>query len=175
MRIELERRDQMPFWFPILLPVLMGLLVAFADLTVDMARTSASDGASWWDFVMRDLTRLWSGTSKGVASSIFALDIWALTMLYTNRHETDTSSNYAYAYPVLGIFAHFVLLLLVVALNALAGGADADAFLEDDPDSYKSRAIAMRSFATVSALAAVAVAWAVRRGVWIHYESGRLS
>ena len=74
-----------------------------------------------------DLVWLWQGACKGIASSVFAVDIWVLTTLYTDRREGLSSSSHAYVYPVLGIFVHFLSLLVVVSVISLAQGLDADA------------------------------------------------
>lgn len=168
--------ERMTFWFPVVLPVLMGLLLAFAELTVDFATTSISKDQMWLDFLRADITKLWAGVSKGVASSVFAVDIWALTMLYTSRREGEEAASFAYGYPVLGIFVHFILLLMVVGFTTLADGLATDELLRstistsEDELSYGVWSILMRVLATVCMFASVIVAWAVRRAIWIYHE-----
>ena len=126
---EKQNKDkQITFWFPILLPVLMGFVVATAEFATGLAQTGvittigkelADLGPEdWMPLLKSDLLNLWAGTTKGVASTMFSVDIWALTMLYTS-HSTTTRS-YAYGYPILGIFAHFILLLLATSLVTFA-------------------------------------------------------
>ena len=76
-------------------------------------------------------------------------------------------------YPILGILAHFALLILIVDMSTLADGASAygDAakaqnvsadFLSDD------RIFRISAFGLM--ILSVAVAWFVRRGLWRYYE-----
>ena len=121
MKIILNRGERVSFWFPIVLPVVMGLVYGFAALTADLGGTALavinwglSSGSTlklseWLTF---DLLVLWDNSCIGIVTSIFAIDIWALTMLFASQVRWRTAT--AIAYPVVGMFAHFVLLLAVV-------------------------------------------------------------
>ena len=165
-----HKGKKITFWFPILLPVLMGFVVATAEFATGLGQTGSlaliglelSDNYTsedWMDLLETDLINLWAGTAKGVASTMFSVDIWALTMLYTSRTSVIRSS-YAYGYPVLGVFAHFVLLLLAVGLTTLAKSS-AD---------FNQIMIILLLAATFVSLLSIIVGWIVRRGVWFHYE-----
>ena len=102
----------------------MGTMVAFIEMVAGTGESTAlariaaavgnqaTDSQDLVDLITVDLVALQNGLIKGVTSSMLAVDIWALTMLFTAPSERR--SSHAYAYPVIGIFAHFVLLLIAV-------------------------------------------------------------
>lgn len=163
--------DRMAFWFPVILPILMGLVLALAELVGDLAATALAmepgTDESFLNFVKGDLSKLWLSSAKGLAVSVFAVDVWALSVLFSFR--TAGQQGTAYAFPVLGIFGHFLLLLVVVGLGHLAVGFDVGAAIAEGSDG--AWALAVRGLASVATLLSIWLAWIVRRGIWVHHET----
>ena len=92
--------------------------------------------------------------------------MWALSVLFSSR--TATNREAAFGYPVLGIFVHFLLLLVVVGVGSLAEGFDVGVVAGAEGD--RRWAIAMRSIVSVATMLSLWMAWIVRRGIWLHHE-----
>ena len=164
--------ERLGFWFPIVLPILMGLIPAFAKMASEMgtsagiygtmsrmlelAAEETADPRTLVDNLQVDVVAFWGGLCEGISSAMIAVDVWALTMLFAAPR--DQRSSHAYAYPVVGIFLHFVIVLMVVCFVVLGSFSDTHLHV-------------FYGGATVATLGAIVVGWFVRRGVWLHYDS----
>ena len=92
--------DRITFWFPVLLPILMGLILAFAELVADLAATAIvmdhGENRNIGELIAGDFSKLWLASSKNIGSAVFAIDIWALTTLFVARITPRTPAVYAY-------------------------------------------------------------------------------
>ena len=122
-----------------------------ADGSLDYNREALEDDLTH-KFLWTDLGSFLYRLSEGVAASVIAIDIWALTTLLTFRSNMTIIPPYAY--PTLGIILHFVLVLLVMAAGKL---------------SYWGEPIRL-SLALTFMLLSVAIGWIVRDQVWRKYE-----
>lgn len=174
--------NRLAFWSPVVIPVGVGLLLAFAELAVDLGGSSqgirmfrdllSADNEygdnsvlqeQFMAFIWIDINELWMTLVKSLGISVFAIDIWALTVLFASRAPFRAST--IYAYPVIGVFAHFVLLLLIVGTVEVAAG------FEDLQDQENIIAIAWKLIASIATFLAILVGYWVRRGIWVHYET----
>ena len=188
--LRIDPQDRMAFWFPIALPILMGLILAFAEFSADLTATAFlmnRQGGGFEDMFIKDIVKLWLSVSKNVGSAVFAIDLWALTTLFVSRDLPR--ARLIYAFPVLGIFAHFILLLVIVGVSNLANAFDTAAeiarigadqndgpakgglILNPDPNEIETRAFVARTMASIFVAISIVVGWAVRRGVWVHHDS----
>lgn len=191
--LRIDPKDRIAFWFPIALPILMGLVLAFAEFSADLTATAIvmnRSSGNFNDMFVKDLVKLWLAVSKNVGSAVFAIDLWALTTLFVSRELPR--SKLIYAFPVLGIFAHFILLLVIVGVSNLANAFDTAAAVEitrlkEEAENngdleekliqsnvlikMETRAFIARSIASTFVTMSIVVGWAVRRGVWVHHDS----
>ena len=185
-RVELKNsNERLGFWFPVTLPVMVGLIPAFAEMVTGAGTstgmaTFAALVASADEYIVQlannlmvDLSHLWDGLNKGVTSSMLAVDIWALTTLFLSRPEGQRSSH-AYAYPIFGLMMHFTLVLIVVTCVSLSLSV-AEVVAKAQDDEQKSNAVLwlylLKTGGSLGMIGAVFVGWWVRRGVWMHYDS----
>lgn len=180
--IRLSPNERAVFWFPIVLPALMGLILGFAEFLADLAGTAIAmdhrEELNIRKLLWGDLVKLWDASLTGVTSTAFTVDIWALSTLFASRSAVRPGTAYAYAYAVLGLFAHFIILLLVVGLCYLANMSNSAAISPDigmpitsNPERDRALAAIVYGIATLFTFFAVLTGWVVRRGMWIHYDS----
>lgn len=179
-RIRLSPSERIIFWFPIVLPVLMGLILGSAEFLADLAATAIAmdhgEDSNIRNLLLKDIAELWDASLTGVTSTAFTVDIWALSILFASRSAVYTRTAYAYA--VLGLFAHFIILLVVVGLCYLANAFDTAAFshtlgmpISSNLERDRAWAIIIRVIDTLFMFSSVFTGWGVRRGMWIHYDS----
>lgn len=160
------------YWFPLLLPVLMGVILAFAKLPSDFSETRTQhmmaqqiiehmkeEGTE----VERDALptpyanlavdgkRFLQRISEGLVLSIIAIDVWAFTTLFAAAAASLVAKRLPYEYPVIGIIAHFILVLVVAASDAL------------QIEEYE---VVTQAASVIAAIAALGVGWWVRHGIW---------
>lgn len=172
--------DSLAYWIPLLVPILMGLVLALAKLLGDLSETrmmmtdhiDAQGSISFMKYVVIDFESFLERVSEGVALSIISIDIWAFTILSdAGQHERSATTVPPYAYPVLGILSHFGLLILVIAIGVAAGGAGiAELTVKLEDPSYFSSSMAVRLLGFCTMLLSVGLGWFVRHGVWLHFE-----
>ena len=171
--LYIHPQDRLAFWFPIVLPILMGLVLAFAEFSADLTATAYlmnQGGVKFSDMFKIDVIQLWQALPKNIGSAVFAIDIWALSILFVSREIPRARS--IYTIPVLGIFAHFILLLVIVGVSNLANAFDTLASMMDSSESLNEfYAMVARIIVSIVAFASIVVGWAVRRGVWIQHDS----
>ena len=180
MAVSVADSKRAAYLFPLLVPLLTGLLLAFAKLLAGMAETSAMiDSVALLNRLLRtDLNYLWTGAHEGIVVSMAAVDIWALTLLYASR---SNPAPYAFVYPIVGVFLHFILILVVVALHQTAVSLDRLALMdvdlsqlgaadlkgwEEEKEEASWRADNYRALASVTTVISVVVAVYVRHGIW---------
>lgn len=174
-----QNANRIAFWFPVILPVVVGLVYGFAQFSAEMTASgyiisivadpayedlaTAESGIPYLlqTLIQTDLLELWAETSKGIVTAVFSIHVWALSTLFSAAHKVRQSA--VFAYPVVGIFTNFFLVSIIVATTNIATSLQN---VEGTP-----AAPGMLFVSTLAAVVAVMVGWFVRRGVWIHYES----
>ena len=168
MKIKLTRRERLSFWFPILLPALIGLMYGFAELVAGLGASGFAlfhTGMEELPGLLRiDVINFWESSNKGVVTSMISIDLWALSVIFTSK---DRATRLAYFFAVTGILVHFFLVLCVAGVNPLIGAINTMSQDNVDTGSY---GIYLRSIASGFALLSVLVGWWVRRGTWLYHE-----
>ncbi len=170
----MDRYNKLTYWFPLVLPMLMGMILAFAKLSADFSETTTLVGshevlaqvlrdsdlidddalkAAPASGLLVDGERFLRRLSEGVVLSIIAVDIWAFTTLF--GAASGPRRRLPYEYPVLGIIAHFLLVLAAAASDSLG---------------IKGSTAYTLIGSVIVMLTAFAVGWWVRHGVWAGYE-----
>jgi len=185
MTVEIGRSDRVAFWFPIILPVVVGLVYGFTDLASNLGATGiiiaepteqAERNMQLQSLLRSDGFSLWDASITGIVTAVFSIHIWALSTLFAS--DNGGRSSAAFAYPVVGIFVNFFLVSIVVGITDLVEGVQISNMLVQAVSESGTTApiipgelIVMRMIASAAALLAVAVGWYVRRGIWLHHES----
>ena len=96
--LVVSRPSTRGIWRPVAVPVFMGIAIEIAELAGDTAGET--------------VVEILGSTTMSFAATGLAVDMWAISTLFTTRRRAGV--EHAYPYPLVGLVLHIVLVVVLV-------------------------------------------------------------